>query len=124
MTGQYDALVAMDRSIKCRQRIATLPFGIVLVRAPSNRMQGSEAACAVGPLCSRRGQAWPRSAGRSLMDDEQPRGKVSADTTILTFWYILIYCMDCSALYEGARLLMNGRFAPGLSFEFAVSGEC
>jgi hypothetical protein len=64
------------------------------------------------------------SAGRSLMDDEQPRGKVSADTTILTFWYILIYCMVCSALYEGGRLLMNGRFAPGLSFGFAVSGEC
>jgi hypothetical protein len=39
MTGQYDALVAMDRHIKCRQRIATLPFGIVLVRAPSNRTQ-------------------------------------------------------------------------------------
>jgi hypothetical protein len=29
----------MDRRIKCRQRIATLPFGIVLVRAPSNRTQ-------------------------------------------------------------------------------------
>lgn len=124
MTGQYDALVAMDRRIKCRQRIATLPFWHFARWCPVQPHAGSEAARAVGPLCSRRGKAWPRSAGRSLMDDEQPRGKVSADTTILTFWYILIYCMVCSALYEGARLLMNGRFAPGLSFGFAVSGEC
>jgi hypothetical protein len=39
MNGQYDALVTMDRSIEFQQRISTLPFGIVLVRALSNRMQ-------------------------------------------------------------------------------------
>jgi Domain of unknown function (DUF5615) len=39
MSGQYDALVTMDRSIEFQQRISTLPFGIVLIRAPSNRMQ-------------------------------------------------------------------------------------
>jgi hypothetical protein len=39
MSGQYDALVTMDRSIEFQQRIATLRFGIVLVRARSNRMQ-------------------------------------------------------------------------------------
>jgi hypothetical protein len=39
MNGQYDALVTMDRSIEFQQRIATLRFGIVLVRARSNRMQ-------------------------------------------------------------------------------------
>ena len=39
MNGQYDALVTMDRGIEFQQRISTLPFGIVLVRAPSNRMQ-------------------------------------------------------------------------------------
>ena len=39
MSGQYDVLVIMDRSIQFQQRISTLPFGIVLVRAPSNRMQ-------------------------------------------------------------------------------------
>jgi hypothetical protein len=39
MNGQYDVLVAMDRSIEFQQRISTLPFGIVLVRALSNRMQ-------------------------------------------------------------------------------------
>ena len=32
-------LVTMDRSIEFQQRISTLPFGIVLVRAPSNRME-------------------------------------------------------------------------------------
>jgi hypothetical protein len=39
MSGQYDALVTMDRSIEFQQRIATLRFGIVLVRARSKRMQ-------------------------------------------------------------------------------------
>ena len=39
MDGQYDSLVTMDRSIEFQQRIATLRFGIVLVRARSNRMQ-------------------------------------------------------------------------------------
>jgi hypothetical protein len=39
MNGQYDALAKMDRSIEFQQRISTLPFGIVLVRARSNRMQ-------------------------------------------------------------------------------------
>jgi hypothetical protein len=33
MSGQYDVLVTMDRSIEFQQRISTLPFGIVLVRA-------------------------------------------------------------------------------------------
>ena len=39
MIGQYDVLVTMDRSIEFQQRLSTLPFGIVLVRARSNRMQ-------------------------------------------------------------------------------------
>jgi hypothetical protein len=39
MTGQYDVLVTMDRSIEFQQRLSTLPFGIVLVRVRSNRMQ-------------------------------------------------------------------------------------
>ena len=38
-TGQYDVLVTMDRSIEFQQRISTLPFGIVPVRARSNRME-------------------------------------------------------------------------------------
>jgi uncharacterized protein (DUF433 family) len=39
MSGQYDVLVTMDRSIEFQQRIPTLPFGIALVRAPSTRTQ-------------------------------------------------------------------------------------
>jgi hypothetical protein len=39
MIGQYDVLVTIDRSIEFQQRLSTLPFGIVLVRARSNRMQ-------------------------------------------------------------------------------------
>jgi hypothetical protein len=39
MSGQYDDLVTMDRGIEFQHRISTLPFGIVLVRAVSNRMQ-------------------------------------------------------------------------------------
>jgi hypothetical protein len=39
MSGQYDVLVTMDRSIEFQQHISPLPFGIVLVRARSNRME-------------------------------------------------------------------------------------
>jgi hypothetical protein len=39
MIGQYDVLVTMDRSIEFQQRISALPFGIVVVRARSNRVQ-------------------------------------------------------------------------------------
>ena len=39
MSGHYDVLLTMDRSIEFQQRISTLPFGIVLVHAPSNRME-------------------------------------------------------------------------------------
>lgn len=57
MGGHYDALVTMDRSIRFQQRISTLPFGIVVVGAPSNRMQDLRPACAVDPRRRRRGQA-------------------------------------------------------------------
>jgi hypothetical protein len=46
MRGQYDVLVPMDRGIEFQQRIGALPFGIVVVRARSNRMQD------LGPLVS------------------------------------------------------------------------
>jgi predicted nuclease of predicted toxin-antitoxin system len=39
MRGNYDILITMDRGIEFQQRVATLPFGIVIVRAVSNRMQ-------------------------------------------------------------------------------------
>jgi Domain of unknown function (DUF5615) len=39
MGGHHDALVTMDRSIEFQQRISTLPFGIVVVVASSNRVQ-------------------------------------------------------------------------------------
>ena len=39
MSGQYDVLVTMDRGIEFQQHIPILPFGIVLVRAQSNRLQ-------------------------------------------------------------------------------------
>jgi predicted nuclease of predicted toxin-antitoxin system len=39
MRGQYDVLVTMDRGIEFQQQIRALPFGIVVVRARSNRMQ-------------------------------------------------------------------------------------
>jgi hypothetical protein len=39
MSGQYNVLVTMDRAIEFQQRISTLPFGIVLVRARSDRME-------------------------------------------------------------------------------------
>ena len=39
MRGQYDVLVTMDRGLEFQQRISTLPFGIILVRARSNRIE-------------------------------------------------------------------------------------
>jgi predicted nuclease of predicted toxin-antitoxin system len=39
MKGHYDVLITMDRGIEFQQRFSTLPFGIVIVRAASNRMQ-------------------------------------------------------------------------------------
>lgn len=38
MRGEYDALVTMDRGIEFQQNVSTLPFGVLLLRAPSNRM--------------------------------------------------------------------------------------
>jgi hypothetical protein len=39
MSGHYDVLITMDRGIEFQQPIPMLPFGIVIVRAASNRMQ-------------------------------------------------------------------------------------
>lgn len=38
MRGYYDVLITMDRSIEFQQNIPALPFGVILVRAASNRM--------------------------------------------------------------------------------------
>jgi hypothetical protein len=38
MRGEYDALLTMDQGIEFQQNIAALPFGILVVLAPSNRM--------------------------------------------------------------------------------------
>jgi predicted nuclease of predicted toxin-antitoxin system len=39
MSDHYDVLITMDRGIEFQQEIPTLLFGIVLVRARSNRTQ-------------------------------------------------------------------------------------
>jgi len=38
MRGDYDALVTGDRSLEFQQNVSALPFGVVVVRPPSNRM--------------------------------------------------------------------------------------
>lgn len=38
MRGEYEALVTMDQGIEFQQNLIGLPFGVLLVRAPSNRM--------------------------------------------------------------------------------------
>lgn len=38
MSGAYDVLVTMDRSIEFQQNVSSLTFGIVVVSAASNRM--------------------------------------------------------------------------------------
>jgi hypothetical protein len=39
MRGDYDVLITMDRGIEFQQQVSTLPFGIVIVRARSNRIR-------------------------------------------------------------------------------------
>jgi hypothetical protein len=38
MEGQYDALVTMDRGIEFQQNLTFATVGVLLLRAPSNRM--------------------------------------------------------------------------------------
>lgn len=38
-TGKIDAFLTMDRNIEHQQKVGALSFGIVLIRAQSNRMQ-------------------------------------------------------------------------------------
>jgi predicted nuclease of predicted toxin-antitoxin system len=38
MRGEYEALVTMDQGIEFQQNLTGLPFGVLLLRAPSNRM--------------------------------------------------------------------------------------
>jgi len=42
MMGVYDALLTMDRGIEHQQNLARLPFGVILIRAASNRMEHLE----------------------------------------------------------------------------------
>lgn len=37
--GQFDAFLTMDRNIEHQQPLSTLPFGLVVIRAPSNRLR-------------------------------------------------------------------------------------
>jgi hypothetical protein len=36
--GEFDAFITMDRRLPDQQRIAELPFGVILLLAPSNRL--------------------------------------------------------------------------------------
>ena len=56
MRGHYDVLITMDRGIEFQQQVPTLPFGIVIVRARSNRMQH------LSPLVPRSSPPSPRSS--------------------------------------------------------------
>ena len=38
MRGEYDALLTMDRGIEFQQNLSRLPFGVLLLRAPSTRL--------------------------------------------------------------------------------------
>jgi len=38
MRDTYDVLVTMDRNLEFQQNLSVLPFGVILVHAPSNRM--------------------------------------------------------------------------------------
>ena len=38
MEGEYDVLLTMDRGIEFQQNVSALVVGVLLIRAPSNRM--------------------------------------------------------------------------------------
>jgi hypothetical protein len=42
MRGEYDAFITLDRGIEFQQNLSRLPFGVLFVRAPSNRMADRE----------------------------------------------------------------------------------
>lgn len=42
-SGSFDAFLTMDRKLPTQQRISDLPFAVVLLHAPSNRMAHLEA---------------------------------------------------------------------------------
>ncbi|HYM11423.1 MAG TPA: DUF5615 family PIN-like protein [Bryobacterales bacterium] len=37
-SGRYDAFITMDRNIAYQQNVPMLPFGVLVLRAPSNRL--------------------------------------------------------------------------------------
>ena len=37
-SGRFDAFLTMDRNLEFQQRISALPFGVIVLRAPSNRL--------------------------------------------------------------------------------------
>ena len=37
--GHFEAFVTMDRNLEFQQNLGHLPFGILLIRAPSNRLK-------------------------------------------------------------------------------------
>jgi hypothetical protein len=39
MSGDYDCLITMDRAIEFQQRLSGLSFGVIIVRAASNRLE-------------------------------------------------------------------------------------
>ena len=39
MTGHYDVLITVDRSIRHQQRIHDRPIAVVVLRAPTNRLR-------------------------------------------------------------------------------------
>jgi Putative serine dehydratase domain len=69
MSGQYDALVTMDRSIEFQQRISTLPFWHCAHSRPIQPHGGSQAARAIDPLRSQRGRARPHSPSRLVTNN-------------------------------------------------------
>jgi hypothetical protein len=38
IAGQYDAFLTVDKNLPAQQKTAALPFGVVVLRAPSNQL--------------------------------------------------------------------------------------
>jgi len=81
MAGHYDVLVTMDRSIEFQQRISTLPFGIVLIRASSHRMHDLRPI--VPSILSALDAAKPGRIGGPAPDQTAPKRFFSPNASFL-----------------------------------------
>jgi hypothetical protein len=65
-SGSYDAFVTMDRLLPEQQRVERLPFAVIVLLAPTNRMSHLRPTRACDPTSFGYGGAWETRGGRGI----------------------------------------------------------